>query len=46
MRKFHSSEYINALATGEIYFAVGWSGDILQACNRVKEAKNGSRSAT
>ena len=41
MRKFHSSEYINALAGGEICFAVGWSGDILQAKNRAKEAKNG-----
>ncbi len=41
VRKFHSSEYINALAGGEICFAVGWSGDILQAKNRAKEAKNG-----
>lgn len=41
VRKFHSSEYINALAGGEICFAVGWSGDILQARNRAKEAKNG-----
>ena len=41
MRKFHSSEYINALAGGEICLAVGWSGDILQAKNRAKEAKNG-----
>ena len=41
VRKFHSSEYINALATGEICLAVGWSGDILQARNRAREAKNG-----
>ena len=41
VRKFHSSEYINALAGGEICFAVGWSGDILQAKNRAKEARNG-----
>ncbi len=41
VRKFHSSEYLNALASGEICFVVGWSGDILQAKNRAKEAKNG-----
>src|SRR3984885_8947383 len=28
VRKFHSSEYISALATGEICLVVGWSGDI------------------
>jgi len=27
--KFHSSEYINALANGEICVAFGWSGDVL-----------------
>ena len=31
VRKFHSSEYLSALATGEICFVVGWSGDIKQA---------------
>jgi putrescine transport system substrate-binding protein len=41
VRKFHSSEYLNALATGEICVAVGWSGDILQSRNRAAEAKNG-----
>src|ERR1700734_3661881 len=41
VRKFHSSEYLNALATGEICLAVGWSGDILQSKNRAAEAKNG-----
>lgn len=41
VRKFHSSEYINALATGEICFVVGWSGDIKQAQKRAVEAKNG-----
>jgi len=41
VRKFHSSEYINALATGEICFAVGYSGDIKQARNRAAQAKNG-----
>lgn len=41
VRKFHSSEYLNALATGEICFVVGWSGDIKQAQSRAAEAKNG-----
>lgn len=41
VRKFHSSEYINALADGDICIAVGWSGDILQARDRAKEANNG-----
>src|SRR5271163_2637426 len=27
VRKFHSSEYLNALAGGEICLVVGWSGD-------------------
>jgi len=41
VRKFHSSEYLNALAGGEICFVVGWSGDIKQAQRRATEAKNG-----
>jgi putrescine transport system substrate-binding protein len=41
IRKFHSSEYINALANGDICMAVGYSGDILQARKRAQEAKNG-----
>jgi putrescine transport system substrate-binding protein len=41
VRKFHSSEYINALATGEICFAVGYSGDFKQAAQRAAEAKSG-----
>src|SRR5476651_1439647 len=40
VRKFHSSEYLSALATGEICFVVGWSGDIMQARGRAAEAKN------
>ena len=39
VRKFHSSEYLNALATGEICFVVGFSGDIKQAQRRAAEAK-------
>lgn len=41
VQKFHSSEYINALANGDICLALGWSGDILQAASRAEEAKNG-----
>jgi putrescine transport system substrate-binding protein len=41
VRKFHSSEYIDALASGEICFAVGFSGDVKQAQKRAAEAKNG-----
>ncbi|GJE55802.1 Putrescine-binding periplasmic protein SpuD [Methylobacterium thuringiense] len=40
IRKFHSSEYINALANGDICVAVGYSGDVLQAKKRAEEAKN------
>ncbi|WP_186415273.1 polyamine ABC transporter substrate-binding protein [Pannonibacter sp. P2PFMT1] len=39
--KFHSSEYINALANGDACMAIGWSGDILQARDRAAEANNG-----
>ncbi len=42
VRKFHSSEYLNALATGEICFVVGFSGDIKQAQKRAAEAKGGA----
>jgi putrescine transport system substrate-binding protein len=41
IQKYHSSEYINALANGDICLAVGYSGDILQARKRAEEAKNG-----
>jgi putrescine transport system substrate-binding protein len=40
IRKFHSSEYINALAGGDICLALGFSGDILQARNRAAQAKD------
>jgi putrescine transport system substrate-binding protein len=40
VRKFHSSEYLTALATGEICLVLGWSGDIKQAQKRAQEAKN------
>ncbi len=41
VRKFHSSEYLNALATGEICLVVGWSGDVKQAEKRADAAHNG-----
>jgi putrescine transport system substrate-binding protein len=41
VRKFHSSEYIDALANGDICLAVGWSGDVLQARDRAEEAEKG-----
>jgi putrescine transport system substrate-binding protein len=41
VRKFHSSEYLNALASGEICLVVGFSGDIKQSQKRAAEAKNG-----
>ena len=39
VRYFHSSQYINDLANGEICVALGWSGDILQAQARGAEAE-------
>ncbi len=41
IRKIHSSQYIDDLATGELCLALGWSGDILQARDRAAEANNG-----
>lgn len=41
IRYFHSSQYINDLANGDICVAVGWAGDIWQAANRAQEANNG-----
>ncbi len=41
VKKFHSSEYINALSNGDICLAVGWAGDSYQARARAQEAHNG-----
>ena len=41
IRKFHSSELIEALANGDICLALGFSGDIFQARNRADEADQG-----
>lgn len=42
IRKFHSSQYIEDLANGDICLALGWSGDIYQASFRAEEAGNGN----
>jgi putrescine transport system substrate-binding protein len=41
IRKFHSSEYINGLANGDICLALGYSGDVFQAAARASEANRG-----
>ncbi len=41
VKKFHSSQYINDLANGDLCVAWGYSGDVLQARNRARDAKNG-----
>jgi putrescine transport system substrate-binding protein len=38
LRMIHSSNYIDALANGEVCIALGWSGDVLQARDRAAEA--------
>ncbi len=41
VRYFHSSQYINDLATGNLCLALGWSGDVFIAQDRAAEADNG-----
>lgn len=41
IRYFHSSQYINDLANGDICVAIGYSGDVLQARDRAAEAGQG-----
>lgn len=41
IRYFHSSQYIDDLANGEVCLAMGYSGDILQAADRAAEAGQG-----
>ena len=45
IKYFHSSQYINDLANGELCLVLGWSGDIFQARDRAAEAKNGNEIA-
>jgi putrescine transport system substrate-binding protein len=40
IRYFHSSQYINDLANGDLCVAHGYSGDVLQARDRAAEADN------
>jgi putrescine transport system substrate-binding protein len=40
VRRFHSSQYINDLAAGDICLALGYSGDVIQARNRAREAES------
>lgn len=39
---FHSSQYINDLANGNVCVSIGWSGDVGQAALRADEAGNGN----
>ncbi|MBI5617942.1 MAG: extracellular solute-binding protein [Gammaproteobacteria bacterium] len=41
IKYFHSSQYINDLANGEICVSLGWSGDVFIAKSRAEEAKHG-----
>jgi len=43
VRYFHSAQYVNDLANGDICVALGWNGDILQAGRRAVEANNGEQ---
>ncbi|MSQ69638.1 MAG: polyamine ABC transporter substrate-binding protein [Gammaproteobacteria bacterium] len=45
VKYFHSSQYINDLANGEICLVMGWSGDVFIARDRAAEAKNGNEIA-
>ncbi len=42
IRYVNSSKYIEDLANGEICLALGWSGDVLQAASRARDAANGN----
>jgi putrescine transport system substrate-binding protein len=43
IRKFHSDEWKNALADGDICAAVGYSGDVFQVAARAEEAGKGNK---
>ncbi len=40
VKYFHSSQYINDLANGEVCAVIGWSGDVFIAQARADEAQN------
>jgi putrescine transport system substrate-binding protein len=39
VRRYHSSQYINDLAAGDVCVVLGYSGDVIQARNRAREAE-------
>jgi putrescine transport system substrate-binding protein len=41
IRNINSSEYIEALANGDLCIAVGYNGDVMQARDRAREANKG-----
>jgi len=41
IKYFHSSQYVNDLANGDVCISQGYSGDVLQARDRAQEAGNG-----
>jgi putrescine transport system substrate-binding protein len=41
IRNINSSEYIEALANGDVCIAVGYNGDVMQARDRAREANKG-----
>lgn len=41
IRNFSSSEYIEALANGDLCISVGYNGDVIQARDRAREANKG-----
>src|SRR5450631_633380 len=41
VRNINSSEYIEALANGDLCIAVGYNGDVMQSRDRAHEANNG-----
>ncbi|HEY2145435.1 MAG TPA: polyamine ABC transporter substrate-binding protein [Steroidobacteraceae bacterium] len=41
IRNINSSEYIEALANGDLCIAVAYNGDVMQSRDRAREAKNG-----
>jgi putrescine transport system substrate-binding protein len=41
IRNINSSEYIEALANGDLCMAVGYNGDVMQARDRAREANKG-----
>jgi putrescine transport system substrate-binding protein len=39
VRYFHSSQYVNDLASGEVCVSIGWSGGVMQARSRGAQAE-------